>query len=338
MHIMVRQGSGARNLQDLLPLINPQTARRMMWSTDDRHPHDLLGEGHIDSLVRLAVRGGVDPILAIQMATLNPARYFGLDDIGAVAPGKRADLVVLDDLKAPVVRQTYLGGQLWAEDGRLVKQIESPAAVPPPATMHVPLEKLDFSVKARGSRLRVIQVVPGQIVTAAETAEAVVRDGLAVSHVPGDLLKIIVVERHHGSGSTGVGFIRGFGLKKGALASSVAHDSHNIVAVGVEDHDLRLAVESLVKMGGGLVAVADGKVLARTELPIAGLMSEAPVEQVREQLDRLLDAARRLGSPLEDPFMTLSFMALPVIPSLKLTDKGLVDVEKFEIVPLFLCV
>jgi adenine deaminase len=336
MHIMVRQGSGARNLQDLVPLINTRTARRMMWSTDDRHPHDLLAEGHIDGLVRQAVGLGVDPILAIQMATLNPALYFHLEEIGALAPGKRADFVVFDDLHHPVMHQVYVAGRLHAEAGRLVEAIQGPAEGLPPATMHVPLDKLDFQVPARGARLRVIKVIPGQIITEADTADAVVRDGLAVSHVPDDLLKMVVVERHHGSGSTGVGFIRGFGLRKGALAASVAHDSHNIVAVGVGDHDLRQAVECLVQMGGGLTAVADGKVLARVPLPIAGLMSDQPVEQVRDRLDQLLSAAHGLGSPLEDPFMTLSFMALPVIPALKLTDKGLVDVARFEIVPLFI--
>jgi adenine deaminase len=336
MHIMVRQGTGARNLHDLLPLINPQTARRMMWCTDDRHPHDLLGQGHIDSIVREAVGRGLDPVLAIQMATLNPAQYFGLEDLGALAPGKRADLIVLDDLQNPVVRQVYVAGQLAAEEGRLIGPVEESAVEPPAAAMQVPLNQLDFSVPARSGQIRVIQVVPGQIITKADTAQPLIRGDRAVSDVSGDLLKIVVVERHQGSGRSGIGFIRGFGLKKGALASSVAHDSHNIVAVGVEDRDLRLAVQQLVQMGGGLVAVADGQVLARLALPIAGLMSDQPVTVVRDQLDNLLAAVRRLGSSLPDPFMTLSFMALPVIPALKLTDKGLVDVERFEVVPLFI--
>lgn len=335
MHIMVRQGTGARNLAELLPLVNARTERRMMWCTDDRHPHDLLEEGHIDSIVRQAVRSGLDPLTAIRMATLNPAEYFRLDHLGAVAPGRRADLVVFDDLNDPLVRQVYIAGRLAAEEGRLTGAAQARPAPAAPAAMRVPLEKLDFGVPARGRRLRVIEVVPGQIVTRAASAEARVDEGRAAADPSRDLSKLVVVERHRGTGRTGIGFVRGFGLRQGALASSVAHDSHNIVAVGVADADLLAAVRNVVEMGGGLAAVCDGRVQARMPLPIAGLMSDQPVRTVREELDRLLAAARKMGALLPDPFMTLSFLALPVIPALKLTDRGLVDVEKFEIVPLF---
>jgi adenine deaminase len=335
MHIMVREGTGARNLEVLLPLITSRTSRRMMWCTDDRHPHDLLGEGHINSIVRRAVRKGLDPIIAIQMATLNPAEYFRLDDIGALAPGKRADFVVFDRLEDPQVRQVYVAGELAAENGILAGHLRFAPTPVPPVTVQVPLDKLDFTVPAQTQSMRLIEVVPGQIVTRAAAVAPLVKDGLAVSDVARDILKMAVVERHHGSGRTGLGFIRGFGLSRGALASSVAHDSHNIIAVGVADDDLHLAVRALKQMGGGLTAVAEGQVLARVPLPIAGLMSDLPVELVRDQLDAVIAAARSLGAGLPDPFMTLSFMALPVIPQLKLTDKGLVDVDKFEIVSLF---
>ena len=335
MHVMVREGTGARNLDALLPLVDTHTSHRMMWCTDDRHPHDLLAQGHVDSMVRRAVQKGLDPITAIRMATLNPAEYFRLDTVGALSPGRRADLVVMDDLDDPVVRQVFVAGRLAAEDGQLLPDVPFPAAGAAPNAMRVALDDVDFSVPARSGRMRVIQVEPGQITTRAATMEPLVRDGLAVSDVKRDLLKLVVVERHNGTGAVGAGFIRGFGLQKGALASTVAHDSHNIVAVGVSDDDLKLAIRTLVDMGGGLAAVADGQVSATVPLPIAGLMSDQPVEAVRDQLDRLLEAVRSMGALLPDPFMTLSFMALPVIPALKLTDQGLVDVERFEIVPLF---
>ncbi|MBI5896220.1 MAG: adenine deaminase [Desulfobacterales bacterium] len=335
MRIMVREGTGARNLDDLLPVITPRTARRMMWCSDDRHPRDLMAAGHIDQMVRRAVRGGVDPITAIQMATLNPAEYFRLDDLGAVAPGRRADLVVLDDLNDPVVRQVYSGGRLVAAENRWVDA--GAVARPPaaPAAMKVQLDRIDFKVTAQGRRVRVIETVPRQIVTRGTVSDARIVDGLAVADPARDLLKIAVVERHHDSGRTGIGFIRGFGLTRGALAATVAHDSHNIVVVGTSDGDMHAAVAALVAMGGGLVAVDAGQVAAQLALPIAGLMSDQPMTAVCAALDQLLAAARRMGSTLHDPFMTLSFMALPVIPALKLTDMGLVDVAAFKIVPLF---
>jgi adenine deaminase len=335
MRIMVREGTGAKNLDDLLPVITSRTARRMMWCTDDRHAHDLLAEGHIDQMVRRAVRGGVDPITAIQMATLNPAEYFRLDEIGAVAPGRRADLVVLDDLNDPVVGQVYSNGRLVAEAGRLVDTGDTAQPAAAPGAMKVPLERIDFKIAAQGRRVRVIETVSQQIVTRGTVADARIVDGLTEADPDRDLLKIAVVERHQGSGRTGLGFIRGLGLTRGALAATVAHDSHNIVVVGASDSDMHAAVVALVAMGGGLVAVEAGQVTARLALPIAGLMSDQPMATVCAGLDRLLAAARRMGSTLSDPFMTLSFMALPVIPALKVTDMGLVDVAAFKIVPLF---
>lgn len=335
MAVMVRQGSAARNLDALLPLVDAHTARRMMWCTDDCHPHDLLARGHIDSLVRRAIGRGLDPVIAIQMATLNPAEHFRLDHLGAVAPGKRADLVIFDDLRRPVIQQVYAAGRRVADQGIVLQGVLEKPPPATPATMNVLLNTLDFKVPAQGRSLRVIDVVPDQIVTRAAVMDAAIEESLAVSDVARDLLKIAVIERHHHTGRTGIGFIRGFGLKEGALASSVAHDAHNIVTVGVADEDIHRAVETVVNLGGGLAAVAHGRVLAALPLPIAGLMSDQPLAVVRRGLDDLLGAACRMGSTLADPFMTLSFMALPVVPALKITDQGLVDVDACQTVSLF---
>ena len=336
MHIMIREGSTARNLRDLLPLVTPENARRCMFVTDDRHPSDLLNEGHIDFLLRQAVAQGLDPITAIQMATLNPAEYFRLHDKGAVAPGRRADLVVLGDLHEMRPEMVFRGGQLVAKEGRVLPGVVTGVQTPLRGSMNVaPLPADAFRVPAGGSRMRVIGASQGQIVTEKLMLAPRVEDGLAVADVERDILKLAVVERHLASGRVGLGFVRGFGLRRGAIAGSVAHDSHNIVALGTNDADMLAAVQEVVRMGGGLTAVVDGKAVESVPLPIAGLMSSQPLEAVAAQLDRLLAAARDLGATLHDPFMSLSFLALPVIPALKLTDKGLVDVTQFRFVPLF---
>jgi adenine deaminase len=335
MFIMIRQGTGAKNLQALLPAVNAKTSRRMMWCTDDRHPHDLIVDGHIDSIVREAIQAGLDPLLAIQMATLNPAAYFGLSHLGAVAPGKQADLVVFRDIKKPVIEKVYHRGILTAENEKIRPEIEFPAAFALPPAMHVDLQKVDFSIPAVKKRIRVIEIVSDQLITHERIEEIPFKNNQAVSDPSRDLLKIAVVERHKGTGNIGKGFVKGFGLKRGALASSVAHDSHNIIIVGTSDEDMQAALEAVVKMGGGLAAVSDARLLAGLALPVAGLMSLEPVRRVRDQLEHLIGMAHNMGAALNDPFMTLSFLALPVIPELKLTDKGLIDVNKFEVVPLF---
>ena len=335
MYIMIRQGTCAKNLQALLPAVNEKTARRMMWCSDDRHPHDLIAEGHIDSIVYEAIQSGLDPILAIQMATLNPAEYFKLDHLGALAPGKQADLVVFSNLKKPVIEAVYCRGILTAENGKISPNIQVPAAASVPASMHVDLQKIDFAISADKKQVRVIEIVPEQVITHQLIEEITVKNNQAISDPSKDMLKMAVIERHNGTGNIGKGFVKGFGLKHGALASSVAHDSHNIIVVGTTDADMRAALEAVVKMGGGLAAVSDTNILAELALPVAGLMSLEPVQSVRDQLDSLIGVAHDMGTTLKDPFMTLSFLALPVIPELKLTDLGLVDVNKFEIVPLF---
>lgn len=335
MYIMIREASTAHNLLDLLPLITPVNSRHCMFVTDDRHPADLLDEGHIDHLVRMAIHAGLDPVTAIQMATINPAEYYGLNDKGAIVPGRRADLVVFNNFEDLYIERVFRGGQLVAEDGHLLPTVTLPRHVPVRSSVNVNWENVDLRVPADGTRLRVIELVPDQIITRQLVEEATVDDGLAVADVNRDLLKIAVIERHLASGQCAVGFVQGFGLKRGALASSVAHDSHNIIVVGTNDQDMLVAAQEIETMRGGLVAVDRGQVRTRLALPIAGLMSDQPIETVRNQMDDLLATAREMGSTFPDPFMTLSFLALPVIPELKLTDQGLVDVNQFQFVPLF---
>ncbi|MEW6259988.1 MAG: adenine deaminase [Thermodesulfobacteriota bacterium] len=336
MFILVREGSGAKNAQTLMPLVGPDTWHRMMWCTDDRNPHDLVREGSIDVLLRMAVSMGVDPITAIRMGTLVPATYFGLHHVGAIAPGRQADMVFFQDLKSFDVQEVYWKGMRVAAGGVLDAAVSLAAPDIPRSTMHIEAEQLDFRLRATDSRIRVIEIVPDQIVTRAGLDEACVQDGLLVSDVRRDLLKLAVIERHGRSGTKAVAFVRGFGLRSGALATSVAHDSHNVIVVGTSDTDMQEAVVAVRDMGGGIVVVNEGRILERLALPIAGLMSTKPVTEIAEYLHRLVQTARSLGCPLNDPFMTLSFLALPVIPELKLTDMGLVDVGRFAIVPLIL--
>jgi adenine deaminase len=335
MHIMIREGTGARNLEALLPVVTPATSRRVMWCTDDRHPHDLLRDGHIDAMIRQAISGGLDPVTAIRAATLNPAEYFNLPHLGALAPGRQADLVVFSDLQAPQVEAVYCRGRLVARQGRMTPDTPRPAAIPVPPSMRVDTSTLNFEIPAQGDRMRVIDLIADQIVTRQEVVAVSHDGGLAVADTRQDLLKIAVVERHAGSGRIGKGFVKGFGMKRGALASSVAHDSHNIIVVGADDRDMTAAVAAVADMGGGLAAADGGRVIGRLPLPVGGLMSNEPVQTVRDQLDALLALAHQLGAAPQDPFMTLSFLALPVIPELKITDKGLVDVGRFDFVPLF---
>ena len=335
MHIMVREGTCARNLDALFPVINADTWHRMMWCTDDRHPHDLLTEGHVDAVMRKAVTKGLDPVMAIRMGTINPAGYFGINDAGAIAPGRKANLVVFSDLADIRAEQVFFMGRPVAENGRLLPTVQRPAPVAVPPSMRLDPRHLDFSIPARGRRMRVIRAIADQVVTRCDVMDVTRAGDMAVADVAKDVIKMCVVDRHTGKARIGKGFVTGLGLKRGAIASSVAHDSHNIIVAGVSDAEMQAAVAAVVDMGGGLAAVDGGQTLASLPLPVAGLMSDQPVETVRQQMDGMIDAARDLGAVLSDPFMTLGFLALPVIPDLKLTDKGLVDVTRFEVVPLF---
>ncbi len=337
MMVLVREATAAKNLRDLLPAITLANSRRFAFATDDRHPADLLDEGHIDHLVRLAIRSGLEPVIALQMATLNAAEAFGLRDRGALAPGRRADMVITPSLTDFHAARVYVAGRLVAQDGGVCGDWPAPAAIPDRVrgSVHLLPEQLDFRVPLGGTALRVMQIVPDQLITEAVVLPPAVQGDEAVADVTRDLLKLAVLERHHGTGRVGLGFVRGMGLQRGALAGSVGHDAHNITVVGVDDESMRTAVRTVEAMGGGLVAALGTEVLARVPLPLAGLMSDQSLEAVRAQMDALLEAARTLGSPLHDPFMHLGFLALEVIPALKLTDQGLVDVTRFEFVPLW---
>lgn len=336
MVVMIREGSTARNLETLAPLVHPGNSRRFCLVSDDLHPGDLALRGHLDHLLRKTVACGVDPVVAIQMASLNPAEYFNLRDRGAVAPGYRADLVVFEDLDRFVVRRVYKDGRLVVKEGTLAG---FPAATHPlPASRPLsikPLRPENFRIPLEGREARVIKIVPGQIVTRECRETVTSREGWVTADPHRDILKMAVVERHLGTGRIGLGLVKGFGLKRGALASSVAHDSHNVIAAGAGDEDLCGAVERVREMGGGMVAVAEGRILAEVPLEVGGLMSTRSLMELAAEVKALDREAASLGCKLEEPFMALSFLALPVIPELKLTDLGLVDVKRFEVVPLF---
>jgi adenine deaminase len=335
MHIMIREGTGAKNLDALLPVVNEKTAHRIMWCTDDRHPDDICEQGHIDFMIQKAVAFGLSPVAALQIATHHPARYFGLNRLGAIAPGYKADMVVFSDIIRPAAESVYAGGILVAADGRLNPTVDFGKTLDCPSTMNVKSGSIDLTIKAEGDNIRVISLVPGQIITRRQIVPVNQVAGYAVADTDRDILKIAVIERHRGSGNIGKGFVSGFGLKKGAIAGSVAHDSHNIIVAGTNDNDMKTAVNRVIEMNGGLAAACDGKISAELPLPIAGLMSDQPMDIVRGKMDALIHAAHGFGSAVPDPFMTLSFLALPVIPELKLTDRGLFDVNQFQHVPLF---
>jgi adenine deaminase len=340
MYLLIREATGARNLLTLLPVVTPENSRRCCFCTDDYHPTDILHDGEMDHILRQAVAHGLDPVTAIRMATLNTAEWFRLRDRGAVAPGKRADLVIFSDLQEIRPELVFCGGKLVARDGDPVGEWPVPAVDQSPVrdTVHVDWGSLDqdtFRIPAQGSRAHVIGVIENQIVTNHLIEEVAQENGYAVSNTERDILKMAVIERHLGTGNVGLGFIHGFGLKAGALATSVAHDHHNIVVVGVDDLSMLTAARAVGEMGGGFATANKDQVLATLPLPIAGLMSEQTAEAVVEVMDALQRSAADLGSILPDPFMTLTFMALEVIPALKLTDQTLIDVEQFKPLKLF---
>jgi adenine deaminase len=329
MWVLIREASAARNVEALVPLVAEFGPHRMAFCTDDREPEHIAEEGHMNSIVRGAVELGASPEDALVMATLNAATWHGLREFGAIAPGYVADLLLLPDLER-------FEPDLVLKRGKPVEEFPRPEV--PEWVKHTvrvqPIASNDFAIPWEGGSARVIQLVPGQIVTEEAREELKVEDGVAVADTARDLAKIAVVERHLGTGRVGLGFVRGFGLQRGAMATTIAHDAHNIVVVGVDDGDMARAVGRLAEMGGGLVVIADRGVQAELPLPIAGLLSEAPYEEVVEASEACLAAARELGCSFPAPFQTLSFLALSVIPKLKITDRGLIDVDSFEIVGL----
>ena len=320
MSIWIREGTAAKNLDDLLPLVTAANSERFAFATDDRHPWDLLTHGHVDHHVRRAIAMGLDPVLAFRLASWSCARHYGFRDRGAIAPGFRADLVVL-------------GGRRVAQGGKLLVDFPSRGISEGPAFRLEGFDATRLRLAAQpGARVRVIEVHPGSLATGSASAEAKIVDGAAVADPSRDLAKLAVVERHRGTGNVGVSFARGFGLARGAIASSVAHDSHNVVVVGCDDASMETAVRRAAAIGGGIVIADGGQVLAEVALPVAGLMSNARMEDVDAAERKANEATRALGTSVDHPFMTLAFLALPVIPELKLTDRGLVDVKAFDFV------
>lgn len=332
MFIMIREGSSEKNLEALLPLVTEETCRRFMLVVDDRTCVELQRDGDIDAVLRKAIRLGLDPVQAIRMVTLNPAAYFHLDNMGAVAPGYLADMVVFEDLSNLRASMVFARGKLAAQNGIPGFQAGEQASPKLRDTIHIQMHGRNAFRLNYSKPVPVIEVVPGQIITKRRMETPRVVEGTIVPDTTRDILKIVVVERHKASGNTGIGLVTGFGLKKGAIAASVAHDSHNIVAVGADDESLYTAVAEIQRMKGGLAAVDGKTVLASLPLPIAGLLSDLTMEKTVELLTTVEQSAARLGSPLPAPFATLSFMALPVIPELKITDLGLVDVNEFRII------
>jgi len=333
MFIMIREGSSEKNLDALLPLVTDKTYKRCMFVVDDRSCLDLLRDGDIDGVVRKAIASGLDPVRAIQLATINTAEYFRLDGLGAVAPGYRANLIVIGDLASLRVDMVFYQGRLVAKEGKPLFSAHKVSGRGLTNTVNIkPFNIEALRLLASGEAEPVIEIVPGQIITRKRLEKVKVVDGVIVPDISRDVLKLVVVERHKATGNIGLGLVTGFGLREGALASSFAHDSHNIVAVGTNDEDIFTAVKEIERLQGGLVATAGGEVLASLALPIAGLLSDEPLEVVVEKLDKLEQVAARLGTTLPSPFSTLSFLALPVIPELRLTDLGLVDVGEFRLI------
>ena len=335
--IMIREGTAAKNLEALVNLCSAPYYQRCMFVTDDKHPGDLVKKGHMDYIIKKAVSLGANPIIAIKMASWNAAQYFGLKDRGAIAPGYRADMVVLDNLLDFGVQEVWKDGKLWTVTHSEEKELDEKY----PGVFHSfnmrELSEKDLKVKSTGSYERVIELVPGELLTKEFIVPKCHEEGLPIGvSLKEDILKAVVCERHHCSGHIGIGFIKGYGLKKGAVASSVAHDSHNLIVIGTNDQDITMAANCVRANRGGLAVVADGKVLGELPLPITGLMSSMDIKETEERLEELKKRATELGiSPDIDPFMTLAFTSLPVIPKLRLNTYGLINVTQQKVVDAF---
>lgn len=334
MYVMIREGTAAKDLDALMPVLKTCNTRKCIFVTDDRHPADL--KEHINGMVRRAVEAGVDPVKAVQIASLNTAEYFGLNNLGAVAPGYKADLLILPDLKSFKPDLVIKNGVVAAENGRLIAELPENEALAVRNSVNVRwITHEDFRIEAKGSKVTALEVIPHQLITKSVVSEVKIEDGNAVSNVDNDTLKICVIERHRATGNIGKGFVKGFNLKCGAIASTVAHDSHNMIVIGTNDADMYAAAVALIKCKGGKVVVKDGEVISELPLPIAGLMSDRDFDYVVNKCEELNKTAHSIGCKIEDPFMTMGFLSLPVIPELKVTDKGVFDTNKFDFIDIF---
>ena len=336
MYLMVREATGARDLEPLIPVLKKINTRKCMFVTDDRHPKHL--KKHISHMVKKAVSMGIDPIKAVQMASLNTAEYFNLQNLGAIAPGYKADILVFSDLEKFEPEMVFKNGKLVAQNGKVIEDLKDfklPVLRGSVNIKYLYHEDLKIKIPKDKTKIKTINVIPKQLITQTIYEKITEKDGYAVSNINNDVLKIAVIERHKATGNIGLGFVKGFGLTSGAIASTVAHDSHNMIVIGTNDDDMYYAAVELVKSQGGKIIVENGKTLAHLKLPIAGVMSDMPFEQVCEKIEELNIAAKQIGCKIDDPFMSMAFLSLSVIPELKITDKGLIDVNSFEITDLF---
>ncbi len=336
MHLHLREGAVSKNFMALSEIINQDTAPYISFCADDISAEELLKEGHINKIVRMAISRKVPVATVLQIATINTAKYYGLKDVGAIAPGYKADILVMDSQNVRMPRQVYKSGQLVCTDGVVV---DIPKTVIPPEVMNTinikGIRKEDLKIPMNGNMANVIGIVPYQVVTKHFKLQVAVKNGEVISDIENDILKLAVFERHHGTGNVGLGLVKGLGLKSGAIASSIAHDSHNIIVAGTNDTDMILAVEEISRIGGGIVIVENGRILSCFPLPVAGLMTALPAQEVADKQAELREIAHSLGVySFINPFLTLSFCSLPVIPALKLTDQGLVLVATGKYIPV----
>lgn len=332
MYLMIREGSSEKNLAALLPLINDKTYKRCFFVVDDRSCYDLLNEGDVDAVVRKAIQNGLEPVRAIQLATINTAEYFRLYDVGGIAPGYVANLITINDLARLEIDMVFYKGNLVAKNGSYLLETETLLNELTDTVRIKPFNIEALRLTAREESFPVIEIIPGQIITKKRIEKVKIKNGAILPDLEEDILKLVVVERHKATGNIGLGLVKGFGLKQGALASSIAHDSHNIIAVGTNDYDIFVAIKEIERLQGGLVVCSNGTVIASLPLPIAGLLSPEPLESVVNQFENVERLASGLGNVPPAPFAVLSFLALPVIPELKLTDMGLVDVIEFKLI------
>jgi adenine deaminase len=340
MYLMIREGTVAMNLRQLLPIVNERNSRRCLFVTDDKHLDDLIIEGSIDHNVRLAISEGLAPTTAYQMATLNAAECFGLHEKGAIAPGYKADLLLLSNLETVAISKVFKNGKLVMENGGLVDYSGNSHIVTSENltnTVHFhDLSEKNFDIYLKNAKANIIEIIPNSLLTSHIVEEvAVDENNLFKPSIEKDQLKLAVIERHHMTGNIGLGIVKGLGLKSGAIATTVAHDSHNLILAGTNDADLLFAAEEMKKMQGGLIVVQNGRILASLQLPIAGLLSDQPYQSVYTTLSSIHHALKEIGASSHfNPFLTLSFLALPVIPELKLTDMGLFQVSCFKHIPI----
>lgn len=341
MYAMLREGSAWHDLHEVVKAITEKKvdSRYACLVSDDTHPHTLIKHGHLDYIVRRAIEEGVDPVTAIQMVTINVAQCFQLDhDMGSVTPSKCADMVLIDDLNTCHVTDVFIDGELVAKDGRVITEF-APYTYPEKAVNSVHLEKLtaaDFKIACDGDSVDVhaIEIIPAKVGTFDRIVKLPVYDGAIALDPSQDILKVAVFERHKSTGTVGKGFVKGFGIKRGALAQTVAHDAHNLLVVGSNDEDMALAANTLIECGGGLAAVLDGKVLSVVKLPIAGLMSDRPIEEMSAEIEKMEQTWVEMGSMLPSPFMTMALIPLACLPETRLTNRGLVDCRTFEFIDL----